>query len=539
MNKERIIRLLEDQLRFANEQIRELTKHSKAQSELLLEQSKRLSEQSEEIEKLNALVKEQTVSFQSLEEMLQSKDIIIQKEKEGKRALGKLLKTKSEKQTPAPAGKQEEPQWVKPAAIRKGNNNARRKEFVDLEVEEVDVYPDSPEFDKLNAKYLKTVDSIRYIAIPPRFIKRIYHIHSYKQQQKILSGKAPITPFLNSNYDSSLLAYILQLRYIYSLPIERILKLMAEYGFKMNKSTVHGLIAKAAGLFESLETPLKEAILEDQYVHMDETYYTVLDPSSEKEQSCKSRKVYIWSILAHNRNLIQFFYDDGSRARKVLTDYLPENYKGVVQSDGFVAYQILETEDYHDVYRLPCLQHCKRKFIDIKNNNQAQKVVDTMNELYQVEHRKPPELSNQQSLAYRIKHMKPVLDELKSILIKIQNRKDTLPKSKISKAVNYTLGEFKALTNILLFADCELDNNAIERNNRYISLSRRNSLFFATHQGAKNGTLIYSLACSCRLNGINTFEYFSEVLNKLPFVHPGTDKEILRSLLPDRYEKRG
>ena len=48
----------------------------------------------------------------------------------------------------------------------------------------------------------------------------------------------------------------------------------------------------------------------------------------------------------------------------------------------------------------------------------------------------------------------------------------------------------------------EMDNNAIERINRYISLSRRNSLFCGSHQGAKRAALIYSLACSCRQRGI-------------------------------------
>lgn len=305
----------------------------------------------------------------------------------------------------------------------------------------------------------------------------------------------------------------------------------------MKKPTAHGLIAKAAKLFEYLETPLKEAILEDEYVHMDETYYTVLNPSTQETAADKSAKVYLWSILAHNLNLIQFFYENGSRARKVLTDYLPKEYKGVVQSDGYVVYRILETDDYLNVYRLPCLQHCKRKFIAIPTNKDAREIVGVMNELYQIEHHRPPELSDEEIILHRNTYLLPVLDKLETLLIKIQERKDTLPKSNMGKAVNYALGEFKALRNILLFPDCELDNNAIERNNRYIALSRKNSLFFANHQGARNGLLIYSLACSCRLNGINTFDYFKDILNKLALVTPNTSKEYLRNLLPDKWGK--
>ena len=69
----------------------------------------------------------------------------------------------------------------------------------------------------------------------------------------IIAGSLPATPLLNSNYDASFIAGILQLRYIYSMSVERIIKLFAENGFKMNKSTAHGLIRKAARVFDVLQ----------------------------------------------------------------------------------------------------------------------------------------------------------------------------------------------------------------------------------------------------------------------------------------------
>ena len=59
-----------------------------------------------------------------------------------------------------------------------------------------------------------------------------------------IPGSLPAVPLLNSNYDASFIAGILQLRYIYSMPVERIIKLFAEHGFEMNKATAHGLIKK-------------------------------------------------------------------------------------------------------------------------------------------------------------------------------------------------------------------------------------------------------------------------------------------------------
>ena len=54
-----------------------------------------------------------------------------------------------------------------------------------------------------------------------------------------------------------------------------------------------------------------------------------------------------------------------------------------------------------------------------------------------------------------------------------------------------------------------LDHNDIERLNRYVSLSRRNSLFFGSHKGAERGAMFCPLVCSCRLYGVNFFEYIN------------------------------
>ena len=46
----------------------------------------------------------------------------------------------------------------------------------------------------------------------------------------------------------------------------------------------------------------------------------------------------------------------------------------------------------------------------------------------------------------------------------------------------------------------------------------------------------YSLACSCRCNGINFFDYLSDVLNKAADLQHLTP-EAYRNLLPDRWTK--
>lgn len=111
------------------------------------------------------------------------------------------------------------------------------------------------------------------------------------------------------------------------------------------------------------------------------------------------------------------------------------------------------------------------------------------------------------------------------------------PKGKMYKAAQYFLNEFDGIEAIFRTGECDLDTNKIERLNRYVSLSRRNSLFLGSHDGAARGALFYALSCSCRLCGVNFFEYLSVVLDKVSLMNPFAPTEQFRELLPDRWSK--
>lgn len=517
MGKDELIESLTEQLRLSSER-----------EKVLLDQ----------IESLTQQVSTLVATIQSLEQALLSKNADNQTLAGKNRGLGKLLSNKSEKVPVVLVPDKAEPQAPTRVDLKeRGNNSARRKEYFDMETIVDDVYPDDPGFDKEKSRVIGYVDSIIYEYIPAKFIKHIYRQYNCVFNEKVYSGKASKAPLLNSNYDGSFIAGMLQLRYIYSMPIERIVKYFTEHGFEMSKSTAHGLIKKSAWMMERLDKVLRKAILEDDYLSMDESYYTIL--TKEKNDQGKGvRKGYVWAALANTSKLVQFFYEDGSRSREVLTNYIGEQYKGAIQSDGLANYKILETDAYPHTIRLACFQHCKRQFLDIDGDKDAREIVDIINALYRHEHKIEKGCNPEDILKYRQQYAPPILKKLKDKLLAIQSDPATLPKSPLSRAVNYTLGEYDALCNYILRHDYDLDNNAIERQMRYISLSRKNSLFCGSHAGAERTALIYSLACSCRINAINTFEYFTDVLNRLAYVSPNAPDEVFRELLPNHWTKK-
>lgn len=272
-----------------------------------------LQQQSLQIESLSTQINKLTGSISSLEDTLLQKDGDIQTLTGKNRGLSKLLSNPSEKIVPKPVNQAVAPEANSSSLKDRGNNNAKRKEHFELEVIPHDVYPNDPGFDKEKAKIVSTVDSIRYEYIPPRFIKHLYHQYNCLFEEKMYSAKAPMSPLQNSNYEASFIAGMLQLRYIYSMPVERIVKFFNESGFELNKATAHGLIKKSAVMMDRLDEVMRTEILGDTYLCMDESYHTIL--IKEKNEKGKGvRKGYIWAALANEKKLIQYFYHDGSRS---------------------------------------------------------------------------------------------------------------------------------------------------------------------------------------------------------------------------------
>ena len=478
--------------------------------------------QNNTIESLHISVDSQSKTIESLtQEISELKKIILEKDKGAEKLVSKLngvskiaLPKKIERRNYS--DKSLAKSASAPTPKERGNNGAKRKQYHDIEEIIEDVEPTHPEFNASNARLISHVDVIRYEYLPQRLIKHVYRCKKYSSNDTVYCGSAPITPFLNSNFDSSVLANMIQLRYVYGMPIERIVRQYAEMGFDIPKQTAHGLLTKAASMLNRLYPILKETVLSDTYIHFDETYHTVLDKTKEKG----SRKAYFWSALSSQLKLLHFFYSDGSRAKEVFTSYLPQEYMGAIQCDGYSTYKVLDGWDYPSAIRLGCVQHCKRKFLEIDSQKEAKEIIDIYNEFYQIRKKHKKDKWIELSLkAY---------DKLENRLRKLEKAKECLTNSLLSKAVAYAINELSGIYNIISSDKYRLDNNDIERPMRYISWSRKNSMFCGSGKSAERLALIYSLAISCRLNNINSFEYFCDIINRIAQLHPRASKEQLR-----------
>ena len=320
MGKDMIIEILKSQLEASNATILTMSEEMK---------SMRRS--------FEATISDLRKTIANLESLLKERNENLNKANAQMRGLkATCLPKKSEKQAIA-APKSDEQKAAEESARKatikaRGNNGARRKDYFTVETVEEDVYPEN--IDPAACVEIGARDVIRYEMIRPSFIKHIYHIHNLKKDDIIYSGATPLSPLMNSRFDGSFIAGIAELRYLYSMPVERIVKYFQGNGFDLDKQTAHGLLAKTADLFDKLYSAMGKAVKEGGYLHCDETYHTVLVKDNDKG----SKKGYIWATVNAHTGLSYFFYDEGSRSEKVILKEL-DGYKGIIQSDGLGAYK--------------------------------------------------------------------------------------------------------------------------------------------------------------------------------------------------------
>jgi hypothetical protein len=88
------------------------------------------------------------------------------------------------------------------------------------------------------------------------------------------------------------------------------------------------------------------------------------------------------------------------------------------------------------------------------------------------------------------------------------------PKTPIGKAFGYCLERWDKLTIYTTDGRLNIDNNPVENSIRPVAIGRKNNLFAGSHEAAKHSAMLYSLLGTCKLHGINPFEWLRDSLHK-------------------------
>lgn len=136
------------------------------------------------------------------------------------------------------------------------------------------------------------------------------------------------------------------------------------------------------------------------------------------------------------------------------------------------------------------------------------------------------ELDTKAKLKYRVSNSKPVVDAFFNWCHEQRQRIDLVKSNPLSKALAYVMKRTQELSVFLGDPEVPMDTNHLERALRVIPMGRKNWLFCWTEFGAEQVGIIQSLLVTCKLHGINFYDYLVDVLQRVG-THPASRVEEL------------
>jgi len=341
---------------------------------------------------------------------------------------------------------------------------------------------------------------------------------------KIFTAQAP--PGVGEDkYDAESASMIALLKYGSGLPFNRLERLQGSLGLPLPAATQWEIVAHSAGrITPALEELIRQAA-QGQLFHNDDTAMKILalcglDAKSlaPEVSSAPDRKgVFTSGIVSilDDRRIALFF--TGHR-------HAGENLAAVLQQRASTLGRPIQMCDAlsrnvpkaFQTILANCLTHGRRQFVDVAVNfpDECLYVLTILKDVYQNDaEAKRQGISADQRLHFHQAQSGPKMKELKAwMTAQIEERK-VEPNSGLGQAITYMRKHWDQLTLFLRQPGAPLDNNVCERALKKAILHRKNAYFYKTENGAHVGDLFMSLIHTCELNGVNPFDYLTE-LNK-------------------------
>lgn len=214
----------------------------------------------------------------------------------------------------------------------------------------------------------------------------------------------------------------------------------------------------------------------------------------------------------------------GEHARNFLQDW-----KGKLVCDDFGGYK---ASFELGVTEIGCMAHAQRKFFELHATHKSalsEQALRYIQSLYEFEHEVK---ALEPDLRRRIRQEKAasVMDALHTWMT--AQRDIVHNGSAISKALDYSLKRWMALSRYLDDGAVPIDNNWCENQIRPWAPGRKNWLFAGSLRSGKRAAALMSLIQSARNNGHDPYAYLKDVLTRLPTQRASEIAE----LLPHRWQ---
>ncbi len=155
------------------------------------------------------------------------------------------------------------------------------------------------------------------------------------------------------------------------------------------------------------------------------------------------------------------FHWETGRGAACLENIIPVDFSGVIQCDGYEAYDCF-ARGRSQIVLAGCMAHVRRKFHEAKEQSPrvAGWILKHIQNLYALESRlRKSRAGPALRQAERASLSRPVLARLHRALIRLKTSHRFLPRSAMGKAIDYALGQWSSLLVFLEDGRLEIDNN--------------------------------------------------------------------------------
>ncbi|MBU4304896.1 MAG: IS66 family transposase [Candidatus Omnitrophica bacterium] len=332
------------------------------------------------------------------------------------------------------------------------------------------------------------------------------------------------SPLGRCEAESSLLAHIIVEKFEHHNPLYRQQIRFEQLGVGLNRMTMSGWMAKCAYVLKPLYQLMKERIISYDIVLNDDTPVEMLEPGNGK-----TRKTRLWcSVGGENLQYILYNFTRG-RSRDGPEEFF-EHYQGYLVADAYAGYERMFKGK--KIIHSGCWAHARRYFVKAQESAAAQatEILVYIAQLYRIE-KAHKHSSAKERLAARQKYSVKILGKIKEKLC--EQRQNALPRSPLGEAIDYTLRQWESLMRYTTDGRLPIDNNRVEQSIRPVALGRKNWLFVGSENGGHTAAVLMSFCASCRKLKINTWEYLTDVLERINDCRMSQ----LESLLPDNWQQ--
>jgi transposase len=348
--------------------------------------------------------------------------------------------------------------------------------------------------------------------IPAQFVVQEHHRAKYacsRCKDEVRTAAGPAKLIEKGLAGVGLLAHVVQSKYDDHLPLNRLQEIYRRGGFEVGVSTLCDWVGAVAEEVKPIVDRIIDKIASSHVVQTDGSGLKVLD----RDDSEGIRKGTMWCYVG-DRSYVAFRYSRTGTGEDGPWTHLASR-EGYIQADAASVFDRLFNGQCANATEVGCWAHARRRFHKLKDTEPVVAYpLKLIGKLYRVEHSADGrELSHAQRLSLRQSQSAGILDRLKRWLVKTAASEP--PESALHKACAYSLNHWEALTRFLEDGRLSLDNNLCELQIRSLAVGRKNYLFAGSDSGAERGAILYSLLRTCALQGVDTYAYLKDILEKL------------------------